>query len=131
MQTFLPYKNFTQSLACLDRQRLGKQRVEARQILNALADPSYGWQNHPAVRMWRDWRPALEWYHDIAIATWVSRGYNNTMEYISPDGPVNYPDWLTDDLCASHRSNLLRKFPDWYKQFGWTEPDNLPYMWPV
>jgi hypothetical protein len=31
---------------------------------------------------------------------------------------------------ASHRSNLLRKNPDWYGQFGWTEPEDLPYLWP-
>ena len=29
MQTFLPYSNFKKSAKCLDRQRLGKQRVEA------------------------------------------------------------------------------------------------------
>lgn len=36
MQTFLPYPSFTHSLACLDNKRLGKQRVEAKQILMAL-----------------------------------------------------------------------------------------------
>jgi len=44
MQTFLPYQNFTKSAQCLDRQRLGKQRVEAWQILQAITNPSYGWQ---------------------------------------------------------------------------------------
>lgn len=33
MQTFLPYPDFARSAACLDRQRLGKQRLEAFQIL--------------------------------------------------------------------------------------------------
>lgn len=27
------------------------------------------------------------------------------------------------------RSNLLRKDYEYYKQFGWTEPINLPYIW--
>ena len=36
MQTFLPYPNFADSLDCLDYRRLGKQRVEAFQIINAL-----------------------------------------------------------------------------------------------
>jgi hypothetical protein len=31
---------------------------------------------------------------------------------------------------ASHRSNLLRKDRDYYGAFGWTEPDDLPYVWP-
>jgi hypothetical protein len=34
-------------------------------------------------------------------------------------------------LHDSHRSNLLRKDPQWYGQFGWTVPDDLPYVWPV
>jgi len=42
------------------------------------------------------------------------------------------PLWLgNEELHASHRSNLLRKAPLWYGQFGWTEPDDLPYIWPV
>jgi hypothetical protein len=28
-------------------------------------------------------------------------------------------------------SNLLRKNPQYYCTFGWTVPDNLPYIWPV
>lgn len=53
MQTFLPYSSFKDSARVLDRQRLGKQRVENMQIITALLDPDYGWQNHPAVNMWR------------------------------------------------------------------------------
>ncbi|HEY5312264.1 MAG TPA: hypothetical protein VIK18_07080, partial [Pirellulales bacterium] len=42
------------------------------------------------------------------------------------------PPWLgSRKFHASHRSNLLRKKPAWYAQFGWKEPDNLPYVWPV
>jgi hypothetical protein len=33
--------------------RLGKQGVGALQVVRALTRPGYGWQNHPAVRMWR------------------------------------------------------------------------------
>lgn len=33
MQTFLPYPEFIKSAQCLDNKRLGKQRVEAKQIL--------------------------------------------------------------------------------------------------
>lgn len=51
MQTFLPYASFTDNAQCLDRQRLGKQRVEAFQILKTLLYGG-GWQHHPVVRMW-------------------------------------------------------------------------------
>ena len=36
MQTFLPYPDFKKSASCLDYKRLGKQRVEGLQILNAI-----------------------------------------------------------------------------------------------
>jgi hypothetical protein len=28
-------------------------------------------------------------------------------------------------------SNLIRKNPQHYSQYGWTEPQDLPYIWPV
>ena len=51
MQTFLPYPDFTASAAALDPRRLGKQRVEALQVLRGLTVAGYGWRHHPAVRM--------------------------------------------------------------------------------
>jgi uncharacterized protein (DUF2132 family) len=38
MQTFMPYPSFRKSLDCLDNKRLGKQRVEAKQIYNIVKD---------------------------------------------------------------------------------------------
>ena len=41
------------------------------------------------------------------------------------------PPWFGDEAFhRSHRSNLLRKEPQWYGQFGWTEPADLAYEWP-
>lgn len=44
MQTFLPYADFPGSAKVLDRKRFGY---------------SAGWQNHPAVKMWRGYEYAL------------------------------------------------------------------------
>lgn len=135
MNTFLPYPDFAQSAACLDRQRLGKQRVEVLQILNTLHGFSSGWQNHPAVKMWRGNTQALCAYGLQVCAVWVKRGYSDSCadkiaQFVG--GELQYPLWLGNDTFhAAHRSNLLRKFPEWYGQFGWTEPLTLPYVWPV
>lgn len=51
MQTFMPYYNWDECAKVLDNKRLNKQKVEALQILKAINDPEYGWQNHPAVNM--------------------------------------------------------------------------------
>lgn len=132
MQTFLPYSSLHDSVACLDSKRLGKQRVEAMQILNALQRTSGGWINHPAVRMWRGYEPCLQLYLGYCIDEWVRRGYRNTMTKPLLHGSVQMPPWLGDEaLHASHRSNLLRKLPSHYGQFGWKEPPTLPYVWPT
>lgn len=130
MQTFLPYKDFDRSAKALDWRRLGKQRVEAMQILRALRGQSIGWANHPAVRMWRGHERALKAYHNAVIREWVRRGYRNSMRFECVRPGWAPPPWLDDEFCAAHRSNLLRKDPEHYGRLGWTEPDDLPYRWP-
>lgn len=137
MQTFLPYSDFAKSASCLDNKRLGKQRVEAKQIYLAIHDPNYGWQNHPAVKMWRHWPISLATYGEFICIEWRSRGFNDSLlPFFQELSAVNthtknVPTWCTPEFCASHRSNLLRKDPVWYSQFNWSEPNNLPYVWPV
>ncbi len=133
MNTFLPYSDFRESVRCLDYRRLGKQRVEAKQILNALSGKTKGWRRHPATRMWEGYTTALTLYMNLCIREWVRRGYKNNMpeEYVD-NGSLVYPSWLGDaEFHASHRSNLLRKDKEWYGQFGWEESPDLPYVWPV
>lgn len=132
MQTFLPYPHFEQSVRVLDYRRLGKQRVEAFQIMKALNDPDYGWQNHPAVKMWRGHMDTLKVYYNCCIDEWVRRGYRNSMEKHTDINLKPVPAWFGDErFHASHRSNLLRKDPIHYGQFGWSEPADLPYVWPT
>lgn len=52
MQTFVPYPDDTRTAAVLDDRRLLKQIVEGSQIVKALSNRAYGWQNHPVVKMW-------------------------------------------------------------------------------
>jgi hypothetical protein len=133
VQTFLPYPDFQQSAACLDSRRLGKQRLEAFQILRTLQDPERrGWRRHPATLMWRGYEDALRRYMNCIIEEWVRRGFRNTMELApTPESP-QMPWWLGDAAFhASHRANLLRKDPTFYGQYGWSESPDLPYVWPI
>jgi len=77
MQTFLPYADFAISAACLDRCRLGKQRIECLQILRALLRETEGWRNHPNVVRWRGHEGALATYTGVIMDEWESRGYLN------------------------------------------------------
>lgn len=131
MQTFLPYADFEKSVGCLDRARLGKQRVEAVQILRALRGETRGWVNHPATRMWRGYEGALGNYLRMCIVEWVARGYKNTIKMPPLTVCPCLPPWFGyDALHASHRSNLLRKDAAHYGRYGWDEPPDLPYYWP-
>jgi len=130
MQTFLPYPDFKASAEALDYKRLGKQRVETLQILNALNGKPSGWANHPAVRMWRGFEEALSNYGYCMVQEWVKRGYKNSMEFAFTANP-KMPPWMgNENFHASHRSNLLRKDPIFYGQYGWVENADLPYLWP-
>ena len=137
MQTFLPFADFRSCARVLDRQRLGKQRVEAWQILRALRDPSYGWQSHPAVRMWRGYENALIEYGIAVCDEWLKRGYKGTMrERFRSSYPWHQtaprPPFIgSAPFHRSHRSNLLRKLPEHYRKFWPKLSDSLPYIWPV
>lgn len=137
MQTFLPYSSFTESAQCLDYRRLGKQRIEAKQIHQTLLGESDGWKNHPAVKMWQGFEGALAIYGLTMCLEWsVIRGFNDTtlpyfLYYAKSIIAPTFPTWLgLEEFHSSHRSNLIRKFPEHYNQFNWKELDNLPYYWP-
>lgn len=139
MQTFLPYKDFAESAKVLDMKRLGKQRVEVLQILQTLAkgDEAKGWKNHPAVLMWRGYEKALVAYGLAICNEWKSRGYRDSctdkiLSFDSVELEIVFPDWLGDEnLHAAHRSNLLRKAPEYYAKYSWKEPADIPYVWPT
>ena len=138
MQTFLPYADFEKSAYVLDRSRLGKQRLECIQILENLYGVSKGWKNHPAVKMWKYHDEALFEYTLAIIKEWKRRGYKDTREEVLHNlyssqflHGIGNPWWLGNEkFHASHRSNLLRKMPNHYMQFNWSESNDIPYWWP-
>lgn len=131
MQTFLPYSDFRECARVLDYRRLGKQRVEAWQILRALRGETKGWRNHPAVLMWRGYEESLNQYGREMCLEWRARGFTDTMlDRFSNTNSAPLPYWLGDSrLHLSHQSNLIRKDPEYYKQHFPDVPDNLAYFW--
>ena len=133
MQTFLPYSNFVECANVLDYKRLGKQRIEALQILRILIghSKSNAWKNHPAVKMWEGSELYLAEYLNACIIEWIKRGYKNTIIIPSFDKSSNIPTWLGDErLHSSHRASLLMKNPNWYNKFQWKEEPKIQYWWP-
>jgi hypothetical protein len=148
MQTFLPYADFARSAEVLDTLRLGKQRVEALQVMRAITVPGYGWRHHPAAKQWMGYEEALAAYGVAVCREWCRRGFADTCDVkiraelatlgitavreqaeLAEVGDL--PPWLGDEnFHRSHRSSLLRKDPQWYGDIFTDVPPDLPYVWP-
>ena len=145
MQTFLPFPSFDESARVLDSPRLGKQRVETLQILRALVVPTYGWQRHPAVGMWRGHVPALTAYGLAMVHAWTERGFADSVgeqllefapevegrpqSWLARQGLL--PPWVGDPrVHESHRSKLIAKEPGYYRPLFPGTPEDLDYVWP-
>jgi len=99
------------------------------------------WENHPIVKMWKGYELALLHYGLIICDEWIERGYKDNIKnkflisiYREVDSGKIYdlPHWLGDkEFHDSHKSNLLRKNKEYYSQFSWNVPDNLPYKWVI
>ncbi|MEW2275703.1 cytoplasmic protein [Streptomyces sp. SID685] len=150
MQTFLPDADFRRSAQLLDRRRLGKQRVEALQVLRGLTVPGYGWRRHPAVRMWSGYEEALVRYGLEVCRVWRELGHQDSCaaSLVAGYGAVHpgahvrdqaalaaageLPPWLGDRAFhRSHQSALVRKDRDTYRSEFPDVPDDLPYVWPA
>ena len=138
MQTFLPYSDFRESASVLDYRRLGKQRIEAAQILASLGvrvkkvdgnfyKPTH--KNHPCIKIWQGYENALKYYYNCIVEEWVTRGYKNNMELFEVDNFELPPLIGREDYHNSHKSNLLRKFPEHYNNYNWKVSTNLDYVW--
>ena len=130
MQVFLPLPHYRASLKTLDTKRLGKQRVEALQLIQG------SWPNHPASVMFRNYHNSLCEYGIECCLIWRSKGFADTcleqiIALIRPNEGWSKPWWFgRPSFHSSHRSNLLRKNRGHYGNFLWQEPDDLEYEWP-
>lgn len=132
MQTFLPYSYFYDSAECLDNKRLQKQIVECKQIYLALTEPTYGWKNHPAVKMWAGYEGSLCEYALNCVYTWEGRYHKRhslNSFFLLRIEHKPFPKWIGDPrFHDSHKSNLYRKDPIHYHKFSDIGPD-IPYFW--
>jgi hypothetical protein len=154
MQTFLPLPTYIESMRSLDKTRLGNQVW--REGITLIRGK---WPNHPANKMWRGHEYHLGLYLLAGCDVLEERGKKypvlrqKILVEMSRFSDTGAPSWLGDETFhKSHRSNLLRKVneaqlkaeetkkekdiknakyqKEWYSQFGWGEPTDLPYVWP-
>lgn len=139
--TFLPFPDIEQSLRTLDKRRLGKQRVEAKQILQALNSETKGWVNHPATRMWEGYKFLLKHYYNESLRIWEEVGGANKILKPIPltedeqelfDMGLKPHWWDWDHFHGSHKAALVRKDYEHYSYLLDSDSKylQLGYLWP-
>ena len=134
MQTFLPYANFHLTAEVLDRKRLGKQRVEALQILKSLKKGKIScalcgkgesewtssnctrpnthksrltpWYNHPVVQMWQGYEAGLMLYLQEMCREWTRLGYQDTCWEKAQELGFHSEPTLLPDWIGNERFHL-------------------------
>jgi hypothetical protein len=146
VNTFLPYADFQKTARTLDYKRLGKQRVEAHQIINILESKNKitdihktrGWQNHPATLMWKGYLPYLKQYYNAIVEEWIRRGYVNNMPLYTKKqiNTTKSPPWWLGfkPLHYAYQASLLRKNKTYYSKYFSQEKlkkyMKYSYVWP-
>ena len=136
MQTFLSHYCALDIARSLDDKRLNKQILECDVLLDLiLGIKDNSWKNHPACKMWKDYPDILMFYRNTMLDEWRYRGKNSNRSYrhdISIDiDNITYPWFMSDErVILSHRSNLVRKYPEYYSQYGWVDYGIQGYYWP-
>ena len=134
--TFLVSENFIDTAKILDDRRLLKQRVEAKQIIDALLKGSdaKGWKHHPATLMWTGCVDALKLYYNMIVTECILRGKNNNMPLYEIDVAPKMPFWMGNKkVHYSHIARLLAKDFEYYSK-KLILPDEIyhkyGYVWP-
>lgn len=144
MQTWLPFESFHASARALRTQELGRQRVDAKQLLIALLFPERKsmWRHHPAARMWRGYETQLNLYYMAVVAEWRRRRHKHTMELGSElhrrVGKLyaNHPWWLGQPMFHdAQQGALIRRNSVYQTRLPesniFVEHTNTPVLWPV
>lgn len=135
VNTFLPYPTFQQCAEVLDNKRLGKQRVEAYQVIRILtgATKKLGWRNHPLTLLWKGNVDALKLYYNTIVEEWIKRGFKNNMKLYKISPYIEVP-WFAKNINInySHQASLIRKYPEYYGKIFTPPPVFLEYkyIWP-
>lgn len=133
MQTFIPDPDPIKIARILDRRRVFNQINEGKVLLDlheGRTDNS--WKNHPAFKMWIGQANALRYYINCMIMECIkNRGIKTNYLLYDTEEFETLPDFFTDvRVLTSHRSNLMRKDPDFYGKFGWHDYGINGYYWP-
>lgn len=119
MQTFMPDFDFRIVAATLDHKRLGKQRVEALQLLQAFNDLANRWRNHPVFRMWYMNRGLLAAYGIAMCNHWAALGYSDNCKNRIIDA---LPCDTLRQFAITYATTGINSLPEMYELPEWMKP---------
>lgn len=116
MQIFIVGSIF-ETCQALDKRRLWKQILEARQIIDVLLGKSQAWKNHPIAKMYKD---DLEWLSlYLAVFEEYWKGDLEAAEIISNGAEEIKPIFLYDDSYLENmKKRLFTKDSSFYSQWA-------------
>ena len=143
MQVFLPYPHFTMTALVLDRSRLGKQRVEALQILKALKQGEfYCWNCKQPVTHFNEHKTGYHcyqceaplkrtpWYNHPAVLMW--KGYESGLMLYLKEMCIQWVNMGYEDTCWEKALAIWgykepALLPDWFgnPEFHLSHQSNL------
>ena len=143
VNVFIPLSDPVEIAKVLDDKRLGKQRVEAKQIITIISGQAAtnAWKNHPVVLMWKDYLGELKYYYDVIVLEWIKRGYQNNMPLYKVHKlnidknkrPIMPWFMYCKPVLLSHQASLLRKNYQHYHKYFRTPKQYMDrsYIWVV
>lgn len=135
VNTFILTNSPKKCVVLLDYRRLGKQRIEAKQIIDVIEKGNGGWSNHPVTKMWKDNIIGLKYYFNCCVDEWISRGYKNTMEKyeieFTEESDILPWFYYNKQTQESFKASLLRKDTKYYTDKISCEEEYLKhgYIW--
>lgn len=128
VNTFVLHPDLWVNAKLIDNERLGKQRMEAMQILDVLlGNGKKGWHYHPATNMWRGYEPFLKLYINSIIKEWVRRGFDNGYElFVITEDIIEPWWWRAKTIHFTHQANLYLKMPYYYGDLKTKLNINIP-----
>ena len=121
------------TFSILDSKRLGKQRIEAKIIIETLEGKIEGYSKIPITKMWIGHVDALKQYFNECIHEWISRGFKNTLDKYEVKENVEFPFWfMNHQVHEAMKASLLRKDQEYYSsRISLENPEymNYGYIW--
>lgn len=121
LETYLPYPDFKDCAAVLDRRTLRQQCRDAKRVMLVLEGTVHKFQTHPTVLFWKGYPEALALYGFVMCTEARKRGYRNDDRAFfgarSPKREFNAPPLLGEaSFHLAERSKLSKLLPQWYEK---------------